>query len=51
MESILPESLEREIAAMTTDQKRSLAAALRRMIAEEMSPVGDAARQSESMVP
>ena len=36
----LPESLEREIAAMATDQKCSLAAELWWMIAEEMSLAG-----------
>ena len=34
---ILPESLEGEIAAMTTDEKRELARALMRMVAEELA--------------
>lgn len=41
MGTILPESLAREISAMTTDQKRALAAELRRMVAEESAPAGD----------
>jgi transposase-like protein len=41
MGTILPEALEREIEAMTVDQKRALAAELRRMIAEEMSGGGE----------
>jgi transposase-like protein len=40
MGTILPESLEREIAALTTDEKRALATMLRRMVAEETSPGG-----------
>lgn len=35
MGTILPDSLAREISAMTTDEKRALAAELRRMVAEE----------------
>ena len=41
MGHILPEALEREVAAMTTDQKRELAAWIRLMIAEEMAPAAD----------
>lgn len=40
MGKILPESLEREIAALTTDEKRELATMLRRMVADETSPRG-----------
>lgn len=40
MGTILPESLEREIAALTTGEKRALATMLRRMVAEETSPRG-----------
>lgn len=40
MGKVLPESLEREIAALTTDEKRELATMLRRMVADETSPRG-----------
>lgn len=44
MDTILPESLAREVEALTAGQRRELAALLRRLIAEEMSPGdGDAA--------
>lgn len=41
MGTILPESLAREISAMTTDERRALAAELRRMVAEEEAPAPD----------
>lgn len=44
VDTILPESLAREVEALTAGQRRELAALLRRLIAEEMSPGdGDAA--------
>lgn len=38
MDTILPESLAREVEALTAGQRRELAALLRRLVAREMPP-------------